>query len=73
MRKKEKKKERKSALSAITNFLLCFDFLVPGSLHWRTRNALLGSVLGAAFGFPLGNYSAPVLSILSCCIVVNVK
>ncbi|KAM7479894.1 hypothetical protein LguiA_028107 [Lonicera macranthoides] len=31
-----------------------FGLIMPGSLHWRTRNALLGSVLGAAFGFPLG-------------------
>ncbi|KAH9776219.1 mitochondrial import inner membrane translocase subunit Tim17/Tim22/Tim23 family protein [Citrus sinensis] len=27
---------------------------VPGSLAWRTRNVVLGSVLGAAVGFPLG-------------------
>lgn len=28
---------------------------MPGSLQWRARNILLGSVLGAAIGFPLGN------------------
>lgn len=29
-------------------------FLLPGSFSWRIRSALLGSVLGATFGFPLG-------------------
>uniref|UniRef100_A0A2C9W0C1 Complex I assembly factor TIMMDC1, mitochondrial n=1 Tax=Manihot esculenta TaxID=3983 RepID=A0A2C9W0C1_MANES len=27
---------------------------VPGSLRWRARNVMLGSILGAAFCFPLG-------------------
>nr|KJB36963.1 hypothetical protein B456_006G188800 [Gossypium raimondii] len=27
---------------------------VPGSLQWRARNVVLGSVLGAAICFPLG-------------------
>ncbi|CAN6441130.1 unnamed protein product [Victoria cruziana] len=31
-----------------------FGLIMPGSLAWRTRNVLLGSVLGAVFGFPLG-------------------
>ncbi|OVA16967.1 Mitochondrial inner membrane translocase subunit Tim17/Tim22/Tim23/peroxisomal protein PMP24 [Macleaya cordata] len=31
-----------------------FGLIMPGSLHWRARNVMLGSVLGAAFGFPLG-------------------
>lgn len=31
-----------------------FGLILPGSLHWRARNVLLGSVLGATFGFPLG-------------------
>lgn len=31
-----------------------FGLLLPGSLQWRARNILLGSVLGAAIGFPLG-------------------
>lgn len=29
-------------------------FLLPGSFSWRLRSALLGSVLGVAFGAPLG-------------------
>lgn len=28
---------------------------VPGSLRWRLRNAMLGSVMGATICFPLGN------------------
>lgn len=31
---------------------------VPGSLAWRARNVMLGSVLGATVCFPLGNYFA---------------
>ncbi|KAE9602632.1 hypothetical protein Lal_00049904 [Lupinus albus] len=31
-----------------------FGLIMPGSLHWRARNMALGSVLGAAFCFPLG-------------------
>ncbi|XP_050375804.1 uncharacterized protein LOC126793353 [Argentina anserina] len=31
-----------------------FGLLLPGSLQWRGRNMLLGSILGAAIGFPLG-------------------
>lgn len=31
-----------------------FGLILPGSLRWRARNVMLGSVLGAAFCFPLG-------------------
>ncbi|XP_058088253.1 uncharacterized protein LOC131235131 [Magnolia sinica] len=31
-----------------------FGLIMPGSLLWRARNVMLGSVLGAAFCFPLG-------------------
>ncbi|XP_065875448.1 uncharacterized protein [Euphorbia lathyris] len=31
-----------------------FGLILPGSLRWRMRNVLLGSVLGAAVCFPLG-------------------
>ncbi|KAJ9140307.1 hypothetical protein P3X46_030969 [Hevea brasiliensis] len=31
-----------------------FGLILPGSFRWRARNVLLGSVLGAAFCFPLG-------------------
>lgn len=31
-----------------------FGLILPGSLKWRARNVALGSVLGAAFCFPLG-------------------
>ncbi|KAE8723773.1 putative U3 small nucleolar ribonucleoprotein mpp10 [Hibiscus syriacus] len=31
-----------------------FGLIMPGSLQWRARNVVLGSVLGAAFCFPLG-------------------
>lgn len=31
-----------------------FGLIMPGSIRWRARNVLLGSVLGAALGFPLG-------------------
>ncbi|RWR94022.1 hypothetical protein CKAN_02330000 [Cinnamomum micranthum f. kanehirae] len=31
-----------------------FGLIMPGSLSWRARNMLMGSVLGVAFGFPLG-------------------
>ncbi|KAA8542287.1 hypothetical protein F0562_023577 [Nyssa sinensis] len=31
-----------------------FGLIMPGSLPWRVRNVLLGSVLGATFCFPLG-------------------
>ncbi|KAJ7956223.1 Mitochondrial import inner membrane translocase subunit Tim17/Tim22/Tim23 family protein [Quillaja saponaria] len=31
-----------------------FGVILPGSLFWRARNVALGSVLGAAFCFPLG-------------------
>lgn len=31
-----------------------FGLIMPGSLYWRARNVMLGSVLGAAFCFPLG-------------------
>ncbi|KAL4307306.1 uncharacterized protein LOC107605324 isoform X2 [Arachis ipaensis] len=33
---------------------LAFGLILPGSLRWRARNMMLGSVLGAAFCFPLG-------------------
>lgn len=36
---------------------------MPGSLAWRTRNVVLGSVLGAAVGFPLGNRLIPYTSL----------
>ncbi|CAK9138601.1 unnamed protein product [Ilex paraguariensis] len=32
-----------------------FGLILPGSFRWRARNVLLGSVLGAAFCFPLEN------------------
>ncbi|KAL0417120.1 UNVERIFIED_CONTAM: hypothetical protein Slati_3543900 [Sesamum latifolium] len=31
-----------------------FGLIMPGSLRWRLRNSMLGSVLGAAICFPLG-------------------
>ncbi|KAL7098481.1 hypothetical protein ACP275_09G020100 [Erythranthe tilingii] len=31
-----------------------FGLIMPGSFRWRLRNAMLGSVLGAAICFPLG-------------------
>ncbi|KAK6148361.1 hypothetical protein DH2020_019273 [Rehmannia glutinosa] len=31
-----------------------FGLIMPGSLRWRLRNAMLGSVLGTAICFPLG-------------------
>ncbi|KGN64318.1 uncharacterized protein LOC101204093 [Cucumis sativus] len=31
-----------------------FGLILPGSLKWRARNVAMGSVLGAAFCFPLG-------------------
>ncbi|KZV52155.1 hypothetical protein F511_07110 [Dorcoceras hygrometricum] len=31
-----------------------FGLIMPGSLSWRARNVVLGSVLGAVFGFPIG-------------------
>ncbi|OMO59991.1 hypothetical protein CCACVL1_24494 [Corchorus capsularis] len=31
-----------------------FGLILPGSLQWRARNVMLGSVLGAAVCFPLG-------------------
>ncbi|XP_073017621.1 uncharacterized protein [Primulina eburnea] len=31
-----------------------FGLVMPGSLSWRARNVVLGSVLGAVFGFPIG-------------------
>ncbi|CAI9114763.1 OLC1v1015559C2 [Oldenlandia corymbosa var. corymbosa] len=31
-----------------------FGLIMPGSLHWRLRNVMLGSVLGAGVCFPLG-------------------
>ncbi|EPS62338.1 hypothetical protein M569_12453, partial [Genlisea aurea] len=31
-----------------------FGLILPGSLHWRLRNAMLGSFLGAAICFPVG-------------------
>ncbi|KAL9239611.1 hypothetical protein vseg_013919 [Gypsophila vaccaria] len=31
-----------------------FGLIMPGSLLWRARNVMMGSVLGAAFCFPLG-------------------
>lgn len=31
-----------------------FGLIMPGSLKWRVRNVMLGSVLGAAVCFPLG-------------------
>lgn len=32
----------------------CLIMPVPGSMRWRARNLMMGSLLGAAFGFPLG-------------------
>lgn len=41
-------------------FLLSFvNNLVPGSLVWRARNVMMGSVLGAAVCFPLGKSFQP--------------
>lgn len=40
---------------------------VPGSLAWRARNVLLGSVLGATVCFPLGNYFAAWITFLTSC------
>ncbi|KAL6174904.1 hypothetical protein ACLB2K_051549 [Fragaria x ananassa] len=34
--------------------VVCFSTSEVGSLQWRGRNMLLGSILGAAIGFPLG-------------------
>ncbi|CAA2956024.1 hypothetical protein CDL12_07054 [Olea europaea subsp. europaea] len=31
-----------------------FGLILPGSLRWRVRNMMLGSVMGAAICFPLG-------------------
>ncbi|KAL3628853.1 hypothetical protein CASFOL_027899 [Castilleja foliolosa] len=31
-----------------------FGLIMPGTLRWRARNAMLGSALGAAICFPLG-------------------
>ncbi|KAK9747886.1 hypothetical protein RND81_02G021500 [Saponaria officinalis] len=31
-----------------------FGLIMPGTLLWRARNVMMGSVLGAAFCFPLG-------------------
>ncbi|KAK9108117.1 hypothetical protein Syun_024128 [Stephania yunnanensis] len=31
-----------------------FGLIMPGSLSWRVRNVMMGSLLGAGFGFPLG-------------------
>ncbi|PIA61862.1 hypothetical protein AQUCO_00200097v1 [Aquilegia coerulea] len=31
-----------------------FGLILPGSLQWRARNVMMGSILGAAFCFPLG-------------------
>lgn len=46
------------AMSIDTIVILCnLSMSVPGSLRWRARNVLLGSVLGAAFCLPLGNRS----------------
>ncbi|KAF9667884.1 hypothetical protein SADUNF_Sadunf15G0069600 [Salix dunnii] len=43
------------AMSIDTIVILCnLSMSVPGSLRWRARNVLLGSVLGAAFCLPLG-------------------
>eukprot|EP00250_Pteridium_aquilinum_P003772 c14065_g1_i1 orf=173-706(+) len=39
-------------------------FLLPGSLSWRLRSALLGSVLGVAFGIPLGKTFKQALHVL---------
>lgn len=36
-------------------------FLLPGSFSWRLRSALLGSVLGVAFGVPLGLLQSTLL------------
>lgn len=43
-----------SSLKSNCFLSLSFDDIVPGSLRWRLRNAMLGSVLGAAICFPLG-------------------
>ncbi|KAL6964403.1 hypothetical protein U1Q18_035458 [Sarracenia purpurea var. burkii] len=45
-----------------------FGLIMPGSLLWRARNVVLGSVLGAAFCFPLGNTSAPYVVVIEFCI-----
>lgn len=31
-----------------------FGLIMPGSLKWRARNVMVGSVLGAVIGFPVG-------------------
>ncbi|KAL1314819.1 uncharacterized protein LOC107605324 isoform X3 [Arachis ipaensis] len=41
-----------AAFYSLQNLLV--EQRVPGSLRWRARNMMLGSVLGAAFCFPLG-------------------
>ncbi|KAK9995752.1 hypothetical protein SO802_020438 [Lithocarpus litseifolius] len=38
-----------------------FGLIMPGSLQWRARNVALGSVLGAAICFPLGNIFDPYM------------
>lgn len=53
-----------SGYRVIKLIILAFPFFfflatVPGSLSWRARNVLMGSVLGAAFGFPLGKCYGP--------------
>ncbi|CAH2043753.1 unnamed protein product [Thlaspi arvense] len=40
-----------------------FGLIMPGSLAWRARNVLLGSVLGATVCFPLGNYFASCINV----------
>lgn len=41
---------------------LLFGVTVPGTLRWRLRNAMLGSVLGAAICFPLGKICIQLLA-----------
>jgi hypothetical protein len=55
----------------VTNFSIS-SILVPGSLLWRARNVALGSLLGAAICFPIGNRFVPQMLLLSlqfekCC------
>ncbi|XP_022889878.1 uncharacterized protein LOC111405294 [Olea europaea var. sylvestris] len=38
-----------------------FGLILPGSLRWRVRNMMLGSVMGAAICFPLGKHIWPFI------------
>lgn len=52
--------------------LFIFMVPVPGSLHWRARNVMLGSALGAAVCFPLGNrMTCLLISIYSIALIYS--